>query len=237
MVTDFHAKYGLHEVPVALAHKFWKYKEFSAVADQCVAALKSYGLIRVSGKGTGRKVILTPESDRIVRRAPDRAELLKNAAGAPAIHREILQHYREKGLPADDILRTYLVWERPEGQRFNQDVVDTFIKRFRDTLAFANLTASDKIAVSGNDDEEDNGGDDGDSLPEPKLPPKARRTLPVGSKEDVFSLDEGAVVIQWPERIVGASAADIDGWLKLVGSKIKRAVDAGEREPEEPEDE
>lgn len=44
------------------------------------------------------------------------------------------------------------------------------------------------------------------------------------TKEDVYTLDDGALIVQWPERIRGASASDIDTWLKLVGGKLKRAV-------------
>lgn len=45
-------------------------------------------------------------------------------------------------------------------------------------------------------------------------------------KEDIFSLDEGAVLLQWPERLSEASAQDLQDWLDLIGGKIKRAVDA-----------
>ena len=46
-----------------------------------------------------------------------------------------------------------------------------------------------------------------------------------------------AVIVQWPERIQGASKEDIEGWLKLVGSKLKRAVDAAKQTDESPSDE
>jgi hypothetical protein len=53
--------------------------------------------------------------------------------------------------------------------------------------------------------------------------------MTAGTKEDVFSLDMGAVIVQWPERILGASKEEIEGWLKLVASKLKRAVDEGKK--------
>ena len=57
-----------------------------------------------------------------------------------------------------------------------------------------------------------------------------------GLKEVVYSLDERAVVVQWPERIQGASKEDIDGWLKLVASKLKRAVDNASGSDDDPGD-
>lgn len=43
-------------------------------------------------------------------------------------------------------------------------------------------------------------------------------------REDVFSLDGGELIVQWPERIVGVNKEDIDAWLKLVGRKLERAI-------------
>jgi hypothetical protein len=45
--------------------------------------------------------------------------------------------------------------------------------------------------------------------------------------------------VQWPDRIKGASKRDIDDWLKLVASKIKRAVEDAAPFPsgDEPEEE
>lgn len=50
--------------------------------------------------------------------------------------------------------------------------------------------------------------------------------MTTGFKEDVFSLDEGSVVLQWPERLSKISAQDLEDWLALIGRKIKRAADA-----------
>ena len=70
--SDLYWKYKRHEVPVATAHTTWEYKEHSGVANQCVAALKSYGLLEVSGKAKDRKVKVTDRAERVTRKAPDR---------------------------------------------------------------------------------------------------------------------------------------------------------------------
>lgn len=40
--------------------------------------------------------------------------------------------------------------------------------------------------------------------------------MTAGWKEDEFNMDDGALVVQWPERIHGASKNDVKDWLKLV---------------------
>jgi len=157
LATKIQKKYGTHDVPLNLIHKEWGYKEWGGVPDQLVAALKAYRLIKVTGSGKARKATLTDAGDRITRKAPDCQALVRVAARAPAIHKEILDHYKDKGLPDDQILRQHLVWGRPEGQRFNEDAVDGFIARFRKSLKVAGEDQSDIIE----------GHDDGDGAGEP----------------------------------------------------------------------
>jgi hypothetical protein len=43
-------------------------------------------------------------------------------------------------------------------------------------------------------------------------------------KEDTFTLDEGDVVLQWPERLSQESYEDLESWMHLQLRKIKRRV-------------
>lgn len=52
------------------------------------------------------------------------------------------------------------------------------------------------------------------------------RAMAPDTKEDVFSLDEGSVILQWPSRLSKASAEDLEDWLALIGRKIKRAAES-----------
>jgi hypothetical protein len=54
-----------------------------------------------------------------------------------------------------------------------------------------------------------------------------------GTKEDVFSLDEGPVVLTWPDRISPDSARDLEDWLALIGRNIKRATVAQQQAAED----
>lgn len=47
---------------------------------------------------------------------------------------------------------------------------------------------------------------------------------PPGCKQDTFSLDEGQVILQWPEKMTSASYDDFKAWIDLQVRKIGRAV-------------
>lgn len=44
-------------------------------------------------------------------------------------------------------------------------------------------------------------------------------------RQDVFSLVEGPVTIQWPAALSGASFEDLSGWLDILKRKIGRSID------------
>ncbi len=50
-------------------------------------------------------------------------------------------------------------------------------------------------------------------------------------KEDVFTLEEGDAVFQWPERLSQESYDDLEAWAKLILRKIKRSVGKDANEP------
>ncbi len=168
-VAVIHRDLRTREAPITLVHQRWEVKPLSGAGNQLVAALKAYGLMNVTGQGDDRKVSISAEGDRILRNAPDRGELLKAAALRPAIHRELWDRYSgEGGIPGDDVLMHYLVWERPE-PRFNDKTVERFIARFRSTLRLAGLEQGDIMEAD----------EDGDTCPsegyevEKDMPPAA----------------------------------------------------------------
>lgn len=48
--------------------------------------------------------------------------------------------------------------------------------------------------------------------------------MSVGTKEDVYTLSAGDVVLQWPSNILPEEFIDVDDWLKLMRRKMKRSV-------------
>lgn len=131
---------GVHPVRVTTAWETWGYKRGSG--NQIVAALDAYGLISIeSGISDNRQIKLTMEARKILDNTSERSELLKTAALAPLLHKEIWDNFNGDLPPNDKVISEYLKYQR----NFNPAYVDKFIEQFRATLAFANVTKSDKI--------------------------------------------------------------------------------------------
>lgn len=146
---------GSHEIPVAVAHERWGYKRYASIADQSVAALKAYGLLDVEGNAKKRRVKVTERARRIIKNAPDRQELLQKAALEPDIHKEMWDRSKSNGgLPSDETLREYLLWEREDGT-FNENAVDAFIEHMKATFRLAKVIDDDIM-----DRESDNEADE-----------------------------------------------------------------------------
>ncbi len=58
--------------------------------------------------------------------------------------------------------------------------------------------------------------------PPPGIPPI--KPPAVGSRQDVFSLDEGQVILQWPAKLSADSYEDFESWIQLQLKKIKRSI-------------
>jgi hypothetical protein len=152
--------YGTRPVLYAIFCKAFEYNPVSSRVQQLLASLKAYGLVTIEGMRDARKIAVSPSADRIIRKAPDRDQLIRAAALTPHIYKEVWAHYESDGaLPHDDILRQYLVWERPAGSRFAEDAVNGFIRHLRKTLQFAKIIQADK---------EDEGQDQQGALDDPE---------------------------------------------------------------------
>lgn len=108
----------------------------SGTAGRVVAALKHFGLLeekngqyRVSD--VGFRLLHLPED------SSERKELIKELALAPPVFARVFLNY-EGDIPSDDTLKSHLIFS----EKFNPDSVDHFIRVFRETIGFANPTAS-----------------------------------------------------------------------------------------------
>lgn len=135
---------GVHPIRVTTAWDTWEYKK--GAGNQVVAALDAYKLISIEGGiADTRQIKLTLEARKILDYTSERGSLLKEAALSPLLHKEIWEYFNGDLPPNDKVIREYLVYQR----NFNPSYVDKFIEQFRVTLAFANVTKSDKIDVVG----------------------------------------------------------------------------------------
>lgn len=208
-------KYGEHDVPVNLVHKIWGYKEYGGAGDQCVAAVKSFGLITVSGSGKERKIRITEVGRRIYKKAPDSPVLLKKCALLPNVHKEIWEHYNGDLPNNDDLLKNYLLWEYKSP--FIEKSVATFISELRETISFAKLDSTDIIgenAVDENNDDGKNGQNNGKRSP--KMPPISGNTF-----DQPIPLPDGSTaILRIPRPMSEENFTFIESFLKMIKPNI-----------------
>ena len=123
-----------------------------------LSALKQFGLTEDEGSGDDRRMKLSELALDILL-APDvddttRALALKRAAINPKMHRALWDEYRGE-LPSDPNMRAYLIRKHD----FNDASTGQFIREFRATIKFANLSASDIIKDDVGDDSSDTEGE------------------------------------------------------------------------------
>lgn len=127
----------------------WETNTKSSAFLQAISAIKQFGLIEDQGKGESRQARISDLAKTIFIRDdasdPDRIAAIKRAAVAPKLHRELWKKYDGNLPPSESPIRVYLLQERKDGT-FHKDHVDSFIRQFRATIAFAALTSSDIIA-------------------------------------------------------------------------------------------
>ena len=294
----FYSKERRNSANVAVAVQHWDFKPTSGGGFIVIAAMKSFGLMVEDGAGAGRTVKLSELALRILlderEVSPEREAAIKIAALSPKIHAQLWKKHGPD-LPSEGNLRHELIF----GMKFNENSVDDFIKKYKDTIAFAKLTSSDSISLGLEDKRHDESEGDGDTESHPALevgtyvqwesngqlrfkePKRVRRVsedgewafvdesttgLPVGEltvmetpaakpelkappvlplpppavlakdshsdaankRQDVFSLAEGPVTIQWPASLSPESFEDLRDWLDIVKRKIGRSVKTGQ---------
>lgn len=106
-----------------------------------ISAMIKYGLLESEGSGDTRKVKLTESAITLLNpSALNRSQLMKEAALAPSIHAKLWQQFGSEGA-SEGAIHDYLVFEL----HFTEQAGKALIEQYLDTIAFANLLASDKI--------------------------------------------------------------------------------------------
>jgi hypothetical protein len=139
-VKTIHDKFKRAQVPINIAQEEWGFRAHGGTGNQTVAALKAYGLFDVEGDGKNRRVRVSDAAYRILLGSPDKPELLKKAAIAPALHKELWDRFADQDFP-EELVRHYLLFDR-EDAKFNSDTVGGFIDDFRASLQYAGLLSA-----------------------------------------------------------------------------------------------
>jgi hypothetical protein len=252
------------------------------LAMSVLAALKKFGLMeeksgRIGPTKRAAEIVNLPKTDE------RRLKAIKEAALTPPLYKELLEGYKDTGIPLDDAL----IGELTTYKGFSPNAAKEFLKAFRETLDFSGL--SDVSVLASNSGEQKPKFEVGDfvqwesngvlKLAEPKriagfydddhvyldgssngvpvdelIPAEAPATgglnplppivkLPevrvaatksgVVMRQDVFSLSEGTVTIQWPTPLSADSIQDVKEWLEIVQRKIARSTEPKEAINEE----
>lgn len=187
--------------PVTVVMKHWGYNNpSSGRASVTFAALKKFGLITEEGSGSNRVARLTDRVVAIVH-SPDASKTIREAALLPAIHRELWDEYKGT-LPSDDSLKWTLI------QRgFTPTGAAEFIRQFRETIAYAQLTEAATNDDTRDAGDEDEVGDDDDDQQrgEPEQRQRQQRRKRVVS-DDTLTI---------PVPIIGGAAVIVEGQFPI----------------------
>ncbi|MGE3301827.1 MAG: hypothetical protein AB7M12_01785 [Hyphomonadaceae bacterium] len=231
-LKEFDEKFPRQEVPADRAYLAWGMKGDTSQAQQTLAALKAFGLIEYRGIGPKRPTGVSADARTYLRAQQDsiKQDILKRVALHPKWVAFFWPKWGTNTIP-DEIRLDQLVLDH----KFNENTAPQFLRVYDDTIKFAGLTETDKTIAPDPESEEDDDGPGDDPASERKDDPPLRKRVPAkaGMKEDIFTLKEGDVVLQWPERLSVDSYVDLEMWAQLMLRKIKRSVEAESRVQEE----
>lgn len=224
----------------AAAKDAWNWSPTSSTASKAVAALKYFGLAEDAGKDH-KSIKITDRGFRILvdhEDSEERKKALREAALSPTQYAYAHNSWGAE-LPAS--ARSTLMIERG----FVPSTVDGFMRDYKRTMDFAGLNgdemedeseAPDSLSPSDSVVKMPN-----QSTPATDVPVRSAQASAFGQvrdaregramRQEVFSVEEGAIRVEWPASLSQASLEDIEAWLPILARKIKRA--AKEEEAEE----
>jgi hypothetical protein len=197
-----------------------------AYADRIAAALRYFGLLEYQGSGKDRSIVVSENGRKYLRAQQD--ELKREIAKAAALRpKQIAKHWNDWGAdrPADAACLDVLM---DEG--FSEGGARDFLKVYDATITYARLSDSDKVSVpEGQPDDESEQSDMTPShpqttkqLPIPAAPSLLGGGISRGTRQEVITLDEGDVVISFPENLSAQSFGDLKDHLELFIKKMQR---------------
>ena len=227
---------GRNSVNIKVAVKHWGYAETSSGGKQTISALRIFGLIEGLGKADSRQIQLSELGLQILLDTREDStghdNAIKTAALKPKIFQELWMKWKDTGLPSDANIRHFFIFQRGVTEKS----ANNFVKVFRKTVKFANLSAADSISEENEVDEV--------SVDSPKrdvsstdIRPDVHSKILVEEKtnirEDLFSLDEGQVVIRLPKVLSRSSYEDLEAWVRLILRSAKRSIVDNDQTQEE----
>lgn len=222
-IRKVYEKEHTHKAAPEVVAKALGYSGLNGASLSVMSALKKFGLLEEVGKDLkvshqALTILVDPKD------SAERAKFIREAAFAPALFSELQAQYGS-GVPSDENLRSYLL-----KRGFAPASVDAPIRSYRETIALvSDLPKEDNTPISGNDQEtamqssSDRIADEVAKTSGMRVP--SISDIPaMGSRRDVFSLDEGRVILEWPEKMSPESYEDFQSWIEIQLRKIKRSI-------------
>ena len=227
-LSSLYSEYSKHSARIGNIAPVWGLSPGSSTPVRTVAALKSFGLVDVSGSGEERKVSVSKLGFRILN---DQREGARAAAIKEAFYNcEILADYYERwaeNRPPDKECISELTIDA----NFTNQAATKFINVYDASVQYAELACADSISETPqNKDGLDNYNAEKNSVvmdsPAPTLQPTQTLAVPRETevRQDTFSLDTGDVVIQWPKEITKENYEDFVAWVEILIRKVGRCV-------------
>ena len=200
-----------------------------ARASRIAAALSYFGLLSYQRAGGERQITISDVGEKylLAEQESVKRQVIRHAALLPKQINKLWVKW-EDDRPAEAACLDALTFEHG----FSKDGARRFLKIYDETISFAGLPEADKIAsdVQDGSNGDDPSGDDAPSLERHHRSPVQKEQPSM--KEDVFTLDEGNAVLQWPATLSPASHADLKDWLDLMLRKIERQAPADDENAE-----
>jgi hypothetical protein len=148
----FEKHFGRHPTPADKAGVAWGMKAKSSQADQTLAALRSFGLVRYDGMGVDRQIVLTEEGRTYLRAQQEsvKQQILKQCALRPKIIRKFWTTWG-----ADRPIEAVALDELILKNGFSDAGADNFLRVYDATVAYAGLTNSDTVVFEKDDPRKD----------------------------------------------------------------------------------
>lgn len=200
------------------AAKILGYSGLNGAANKALSALSGYGLVERAGKGMMR---VTPLAQNILHGLTDteKNEALREAANFPPLFQKIREHFSGVNLPpvggVENLLNRF---------GFNKNAVSPAAKAFLETMRLvAELEESESDSLE-EESEVEVSQDDTTAKSADQRGSRKKRELRPNMKEDVCTLPEGDVVMQWPDTLSQDSYDDLKDWTELMLRKIARRI-------------
>lgn len=212
-----------HKADPEVMAKALGYSGMNGASATALSALKKYGLLLDEGKqlkiSADALTILVDPKDSV-----ERAKLIVKAAFNPQLFSDLNEQYGET-VPSDENMRAYLL-----KRAFSPSTVDAPIRAYRETMELVSEVKKlyDQTApgqevqddLLASEQQRESTRNPSGGVPSKQYQSNVNPSM----RQDVFSIEEGAVTIEWPAALSVESLKDIEDWLTIVKRKISRSV-------------